>query len=409
MKTAPLGDLVEILSGFAFDSEQFSDEDGLPLIRIRDVVRGHTETFYRGKYDERYVIADGDLLIGMDGEFNTARWKGGRALLNQRVCRIAATDSRLDPGYLFFFLPAALKKIEAVTPFVTVKHLSVKDIRAITMPLPPLAEQKRIAAVLDKADDLRSKRRQALATLDTLLQSVFLDMFGDPVTKMVPLAQITEEFRYGTSVKSESTGYPTLRIPNVIGSTIDVDDLKLVPVEVAEAERLRLLDGDVLFVRTNGNPDFVGRSAVFDASHPPIAALGHTQWIYASYLIRARIDRTALEPVVLQAFLSSEKGRQRLRAQCKTSAGQYNINTEGLGGIPVPVPPMAEQRRFVSVSKSIAERRVLLESAARQADTLFAVLQSGAFAGTLFNGEMVKAAASKSAHPTPRPPNPAAV
>ncbi len=104
------------------------------------------------------------------------------ALLNQRVCKIDEISGDIDRGYLGRFLPVALKEIEDATPFVTVKHLSVKALNEIQIPLPPLAEQKRIAAILDAADNLRAKRRESLAELDTLLQSTFLDLFGDPVT-----------------------------------------------------------------------------------------------------------------------------------------------------------------------------------------------------------------------------------
>ena len=151
MTPAPLvqlGELIDILSGFAFRSECFDNDDGFPLIRIRDVVPGNTKTRFRGEYDPAFVVVAGDILIGMDGEFNIARWRGEPALLNQRVCRIRSANERLDEDYLFRFLPGALKKIERVKSFVTVKHLSVKDMRSIYIPLPPVSEQRRIAAIL---------------------------------------------------------------------------------------------------------------------------------------------------------------------------------------------------------------------------------------------------------------------
>src|SRR5262245_46617127 len=222
--TTKMGKVVEILSGFAFKSESFNDLEGMPIIRIRDVVRGSSETRYRGDFDPVYIVNDGDILVGMDGEFNTARWRGGPALLNQRVCRIKSCGKELDDGYLFHFLPGALKRIEDATPFVTVKHLSVKDIRDIEIPLPPLAEQRRIAAILDQAEALRAKRRYALAQLDTLTQSLFLDLFGATLQSgaRTSLGELTEEFRYGTSNKSAENGYPALRIPNVIDNTLDL-------------------------------------------------------------------------------------------------------------------------------------------------------------------------------------------
>ncbi|MFN9438887.1 MAG: restriction endonuclease subunit S [Brevundimonas sp.] len=181
MRTARLGKHVEILSGFAFKSGQFNlDGRGLPLVRIRDVKPARSDTYYEGEYDERFVLSDGDLLVGMDGEFNSARWKGGRALLNQRVCRIRSASASLDEQYLFWFLPKALKDIEDKSNFVTVKHLSSKQINDIQIPLPPLDEQKRIAAILDQADELRCKRQRTIDRLNELGQAIFHEMFGDP-------------------------------------------------------------------------------------------------------------------------------------------------------------------------------------------------------------------------------------
>lgn len=168
--THELGPYVDILSGFAFKSNKFNAEGiGMPLIRIRDVVPGKTATYYDGPYDAQFVVNTGEILIGMDGEFNCARWNGGASLLNQRVCRIKTKNDRLNEAYLFWFLPDALKLIEQQTPFVTVKHLSVKDIRAIRIPMPSVQEQERIAAIFGQADQIRLKHLQAADMLNSLL------------------------------------------------------------------------------------------------------------------------------------------------------------------------------------------------------------------------------------------------
>ena len=189
-----LGDAIVVLSGFAYEAELFNETEGLPVIRIRDVVRGFSNTRYSGEVDARFIVKNGEILIGMDGNFNTARWTGGPALLNQRVCKVTARADILDEGFLFHLLPKELKKIEDTTAFVTVKHLSVKGIRDIDIALPPLPEQRRIAAILDQADALRAKRREALAHLDSLTQAIFIEMFGDPVTnsKRLPTKSLNQ-------------------------------------------------------------------------------------------------------------------------------------------------------------------------------------------------------------------------
>ena len=201
--------------------------------------------------------------------------------------------------------------------------------------------------------------------------------------RTTPLSQFNVDFRYGTSNKSGEEGYPALRIPNVIGGAIDLTDLKMVDVEPAELERLRLIDGDVLFVRTNGNPDYVGRSAVFHQSLVKGTGFDSDAFIYASYLIRARLDRGHLEPIFLHHYLQTPAGRRSLRERCKTSAGQYNINTEGLGAIPVPVIDVNRQRAFVKTVERLTVAQAPVAAAAAYSDQLFDSLVQRAFRGEL--------------------------
>lgn len=141
-----LKDVADIDYGFAFNSDFFNEDgNGLPLVRIRDLKRGFTKTYTTEIFDERYLVDSGDMLIGMDGEFNLTVWQAGPALLNQRVCRIRAKKSQVREGYLRFFLPVSLKHIEDRTSCVTVKHLSAKVLNEITLPNHSLTEQQALA------------------------------------------------------------------------------------------------------------------------------------------------------------------------------------------------------------------------------------------------------------------------
>lgn len=176
---------------------------------------------------------------------------------------------------------------------------------------------------------------------------------------------LVDEFRYGTSNKSADTGLPALRIPNVVGGGLDLDELKCVPVSAANEARLRLREGDLLFVRTNGNPDYVGRCAAFSEEAVSASGFPADHFIYASYLIRARLRPDEVEPAFIREFMRSSVGRAQLRARSKTSAGQYNINIEGLSGIQVPLPPVDVQRDIVGVlQQAEAVRRSRLKSIA---------------------------------------------
>jgi type I restriction enzyme S subunit len=146
----PLQEVADILNGAPFDSALFNTTEGTPLIRIRDVTTGQTRTYYTGTYEDAYLVNQGDLLVGMDGDFNSAFWGPKKALLNQRVCKITPHELFYDKQLLALTLPGYLAAINANTPSVTVKHLSSKTIGEIGLPLPPRAEQTRIVAKLEE-------------------------------------------------------------------------------------------------------------------------------------------------------------------------------------------------------------------------------------------------------------------
>ena len=174
-----LTELCDIQYGYAFDSACFTEDDSyLPLVRIRDVLRGYSETYYAGEYPKEYVLHAGDLLIGMDGEFNIARWNSRDALLNQRVCKVTAKEGTSEE-YLRFALSKALKEIESKTAFVTVKHLSAKELNKLVLDIPMYSEQVRIAETVSKIELIISARQQQLQKLDDLIKARFVEMFGD--------------------------------------------------------------------------------------------------------------------------------------------------------------------------------------------------------------------------------------
>ena len=170
--------VLNILSGFPFDSQKFEFEDNgvyMPLIRIRDINGSSTEVYYSGSYPIESVVKTGEVLIGMDGDFNISKWKGTNALLNQRVCKLRE-DSSMNTHYAFYMLSSPLKAINSVTYATTVKHLSVYDIYNAFIPVPPISEQTAIATYLDthcaKIDNLISIQQKRIALLQELKQSV---------------------------------------------------------------------------------------------------------------------------------------------------------------------------------------------------------------------------------------------
>ncbi|MDE2059808.1 MAG: restriction endonuclease subunit S [candidate division NC10 bacterium] len=247
------------------------------------------------------------------------------------------------------------------------------------LPALPLHEQRRIAEILDKADALRAKRRAALAQLDTLTQSIFLDMFGDPATnpKGWPVRRIgalLESACYGTSERAEANGeFPVLRMNNITRTgEIDFTDMKYMDLKESQRERYLVRTGDVLFNRTN-SAELVGKTAIFRATQP---------MAYAGYLIRLRMNRDN-DPEYLSAFLNTGYTKRVLRGMCKSIIGMANINATELQAITIPEPPFVSQREFARRVLAVESLKRTHRASLTELNFLFASLQHRAFQGEL--------------------------
>jgi type I restriction enzyme, S subunit len=341
--------------------------------------------------EKRSAVDDGDVLFAMIGTIgNPVIVKKDRRFSIKNVALFKLNKSLYYPPFFKELLNTSIirKQLARNTKGGNQKFVSLSVLREMVIPLPPLEEQRRIAEILDRAEELRSKRRKAIAQLDTLTQAIFIEMFGDPVTNpkgwcVYELDKLVSEFRYGSSNKSQIRGKPALRIPNIIGGSIDLSDLKLVPVNPSEFERLQLIDGDILFVRTNGNPDFVGRCAVFDSSVTASSGFSSDEFIFASYLIRARLQLDKISPIFFRELMLGSNGRRELRSRSKTSAGQFNINTENLKTVPVFLPPLPLQQEFARRVEAVEKLKAAHRASLSELDALFASLQHRAFRGEL--------------------------
>ena len=175
--TTVIGRYVELTNGFAFPSTGFTEGEGMPLIRIRDLNRRDTEVNFRGRYTERYVVKKGNLLIGMDGDFLTIRWKGNNALLNQRVCKLVTKDrERLVQDFLFYRIIEEIAAIHRITAATTVKHLSSKDILGIEIKLPSKPEQTKIAEILSTVDQAIEQTEALIAKQQRIKTGLIQDL-----------------------------------------------------------------------------------------------------------------------------------------------------------------------------------------------------------------------------------------
>lgn len=365
---AKLTDVCDIQYGYAFDSGCFTDDDSYPqLVRIRDVKRGYSETYYNGEYPEEYVLSAGDLLIGMDGEFNIARWKVDGALLNQRVCKIIAKDNA-DEEFLRFALSKALKAIEDRTSFATVKHLSAKELNKLEIPVPPYEEQKKISEILHRLEKVIDIRQNELASLDELIKARFVEMFanGNHDWQEVSIADICEDTRtgpFGSALHHDEfvdSGVFVLGIDNAVENKFSYNRMRYITDEKYEKlKRYTVYPGDVI-ITIMGT---VGRSAVIPDDMPKA--------INTKHLACLTPDATIVDSYFLSnAFQIHPVIRGQLERQCK-GAIMDGLNLTIIKGLRFELPPLELQKEFVQFFKQVDKSKVAVQKALDETQTLF--------------------------------------
>ena len=349
-------DICDIQYGYAFDSACFTEDDSyLPLVRIRDVKRGFSETFYSGEYPEEYVIHKGDLIVGMDGEFNIARWKSIDALLNQRVCKLKAKEGT-NEEYLRFALVKALKTIEDKTAFVTVKHLSAKELNKLELDMPDIEEQNVRAESMAKLEKVISRRKEELSALDNLIKARFVEMFGSIFDNkygydVMTLQEVCELIKDGTHqtptyTEDSVNGVKFLSSKDVVSGEVDWHHLKYIPKELHNElyKRISPKKGDILLAKngTTGIAAIVDRDEVFD--------------IYVSLALLRPLDMVTSE--YLCFALNSIETKHQFDGSLK-GIGVPNLHLGEIKKTRIIVPPIKTQEQFADFVHQVDKSKVI--------------------------------------------------
>jgi type I restriction enzyme S subunit len=375
--------------------------EGHPVLKIKDVnefgnFSGEFNSFIDLELAQKYApkkIQKGDVLI-LNAAHNadyvgtkvySAQPEVVNALATGEWLMIRAKSQVLDKKYLYYWITSEFCRHQ-IRDMVKGIHLYPKDMARSEIPLPPLAEQQRIAAILDKADALRAKRRAALAKLDTLLQSTFLHMFGDPITnpkgwEIIELNNVAEVVSGVTKSKSRIKGkktvtVPYMRVANVQDGKIltGEEDLKTIEVLPEDAEKYLLAKGDILLTE-GGDPDKLGRGGVWKGEVETC--------IHQNHVFRVRVNNGDFLPEYLSALIGSQYGKLYFLKAAKQTTGIASINMTQLKDFPTLRASMKLQQKFKDFLRKIEFQKSIQESNLEQLDNLFHSLQQRAFKGEL--------------------------
>jgi len=389
-----------IVAGKSVQTLERQAADGeLGILKVSAVTWGEFRA-----YENKAMPADydpGDCPRPMDGDIlisraNTRELVGApvmvhgnfpNLLLSDKLLKLIPDEKHIDRRFLL----RALRSDEATRHFFkraggssgSMTNITQSDIRSAPIPLPPLPEQRRIAAILDKADALRTKRREALAQLDRLAQAIFVEMFGDPVTnskrwqlvEVGSVADVQGGLQVTAARKSLPIEVPYLRVANVYRDRLDLSEVKTIRATENEVTRTKLLPRDMLVVEGHGNPEEVGRAALWNGEV--------ADCVHQNHLIRVRFDLSKVSPAFACAYLNTPGGRQHLLRAGKTTSGLNTISVSNVRAAPIALPPLVAQTAYGARIADIDRMKAVHQLAGLETANLFASLQHRAFRGEL--------------------------
>lgn len=378
------------------ESSKIFKEGFLPILRSNNIDEGsinfHDLVYVpQEKISSIQLLKKGDILLtASTGSFKVIG-KNGQIESDYNgsfgaFCKVIRPKDTINSKYLKYFFQTSYYRttIRNVINGANINNIKIEHIDNLNIPLPLLETQKKISTILDKADELRQNDKKILEKYDQLAQSVFLEMFGDPVTnpkgwERCTLGDLAKDIKYGTNSKSfdfpEKNAIAVLRIPNINLGKVNYQDLKYSVIEPKEFNKLCLRKGDLLFVRSNGNPDYIGRCAMYDSD---------SEAVYASYLIRVRISNlSVIRPDFIAYHVNFKTFRSRVIKEARTTAGNYNLNTQGLKSFELILPPIHLQNRFSNIVDQIETQKQLTQQSLQKSEELFQSLLQRAFRGEL--------------------------
>ena len=357
--------------------------DAVPFIGPADL--GKTEPITQsskwlsldGAKQARLLPADAVLVCCIGATIGKVGFSGRELTTNQQINALICDKNVAFPRYVFHYCRTLKAMIRHQGASTTLPLLPKRRFQELEIPIPPIAEQKRIAAILDKAEELRGLRRRALGELDAIVQSIFLEMFGDlrhsDDKEIAPLSSLCHSINDGTHKTPNyvSCGVPFVTVKNIVSGKLDFANTKFITEAEHEelTKRTKPERGDVLVSKdgTIGVPCPVQTDAEFS--------------IFVSVaLLKPKPDLIDQEFLVAQ--LSSEWVQEQVRAGTKGIAIRH-LHLVDFKRLKLLLPPLSLQQEFARRVEAIERLKATHRESLAHLDTLFASLQHRAFRGEL--------------------------
>ena len=376
MNLAPLVDVADIFMGQSPPGSTYnSDGNGLPFFQGKTDFGDIFPTVRMYCTEPKRIAEVNDILISVRAPVGPTNLAPIKSAIGRGLAAIRCKENT-DVKYLLYFLRYNEPRLAQLGKGSTFEAIGRDELEDIRVPLPPLPEQQRIAAILDRADRLRRTRRYAAQLSETFLQAVFVRMFGEYVTADTDtrfqdvLAMPLQNGFFETNDKY-GNGTPVVWVDNLYNTiSIDTTNLRRVQTDEATIRKYEVLEGDLLFTRSSLVREGVGQINLVPAIKD--------RTLFESHIIRARVDQTKVNPFYVLELHRSNFGRAFVMKGAHT-ATMTTVQQDTINVLPCPLPPLAVQEKFARIVQQFERLRAQQREAERQAEHLFQTLLHRAF------------------------------
>ena len=380
MDYVKLGDLCVINSGGTprRNNESYWKNGDIPWVKIGDLNNGIVEsteefiTLDGLKNSSAKIFPSGTLLYTIFATIGEVAILNIDAATNQAIVGLQLKENqKVYLKYIYYYLKSQTNIIKQLGRGVAQNNINLSVVKDMIIHIVSLEKQSNIIATLSKLEKIKENRIIILNYLDGLIKSRFVDLFGDielneKKWKKIRFGELINSANNGLARRgNDQDGNIVLRLIELQENFINYSGPNRILLTDDEKKRYRLLEGDLLFARVNGNPKNVGRCATFYECEEQV--------YHNDHIIRTSCDKSQLDSVFAAYLFNSEYGKNRISKKIKTSAGQYTINQEGLKSIEIILPPIGIQYSFAKlvkqinklksdVQKSIDETQLLMDS-----------------------------------------------
>ncbi len=373
-----LGEIATFVNGYAFKPSDWNDT-GIPIIRIQNLNNDNaSRNYYNGQLDEKYRVVRGDILISWSATIGVFEWTREDSYLNQHIFKVVFNKLKVNKSFFKYLIKQKINEMLAKVHGSTMKHITKSNFDNIPILLPDINEQDRIARILDKAEEIRTKKKLANEKLDEFLKSTFIDMFGDPVTnpyeyKITNIGEACYFVKDGPhkSPTYVQEGVPFISVNNIISGKWDFSKVKYISKEdhYMFKKRCHAVKGDILYTKggTTGFAKLVDIDIEF------------SNWVHLAVL---KFDNNILNGKFFEYMLNSKYCYAQSQRRTRGIANRDLVLGE-MKKIAFYLPPIEEQKNFERIALKVEAQKEKNQKVIEQMDNLFNSLMQQTFNSSL--------------------------